>query len=145
MNTVHKLDRDGVCSGCGKPSQDYWGMASISRITRWGGNVSNLKPLCEYCFEVDCAMVEAVDDQRRFTQIGVGPAHSGALFYNGSRCYCGAVSLPFMKIGGGNCVRCAKDKRMLTQLEANNKFISKLMIELRAEIRTQKKFLTERE
>ena len=84
-----------------------------------------LNQCCEYCAEIELATIEAQEECRRFTDVGLGTEKYDG--YHGKRCACGAASLPSY----GWCVWCWRDVRMLNKEEADIRFNRKLLKQLK--------------
>jgi len=70
---------------------------------------------------MDAAILEAKDEQRRYTEI------------EHQRCPCGAVRLSSL----GSCIQCEKRYRMMERAQAEARFLRKALTELRREIKQQ--------
>lgn len=92
--------------------------------------------VCRPCEEAEQACDEAEADGRRFTQVGVGVY--GSYSFGGDRCVCGAVTVTALAF----CVQCSKRSRMLGKLQAEQKQIAGLLVQLRREARNKQKELT---
>lgn len=130
---IKKIDH-GVCRGCGEsvePEKKTFGFPETQTTKKV--QVVYLFMCCAECQAMDLAVAEAEEESRRYTLVGIGI--DGRDFYNGSRCLCGAVTHAIR----GTCIRCWRASRMLEKVDAENRLFSKMLKELRAEIRTQKK------
>lgn len=125
-----KAERED-CESCGRKEEGYFGNAYI-RETKSKREII-IFPLCKVCFENDSAIAEADSEKRRYTNIGTGS--KGIYCYNGNRCECGAVTHANL----GYCIKCSIAVRMIGKIEAEKRFINKMLKELRAEIKSKLK------
>jgi hypothetical protein len=126
---IIKHDR-AHCGACdGAPAVGRYAFASTS--TKRGRTTVSLYSACDVCADRDMAHAEAESEGWRFTEIGVGVRGDERTYYNGHRCHCGAVTLAIP----GSCVRCWRDSRMLDKAAAQSRMISRLLKELRSEIK----------
>lgn len=123
---IKYLDEGSPCLFCGAEDAKFWGNPYRHRDKVY------LSPVCAHCIEVEVALDEADADEIRYTYIATAK-HGG---YGGGRCCCGGVSLNSLK---GKCVRCWKEERMLGKKVAEHKMFSRLLTELRREIKEIKK------
>lgn len=117
------------CTGCGCADPKFWAFPHISKHS------IHLQSACYACAMVDAAIEEADSLELRYTYISVGPIDGD--YYNGSRCPCGAVGLT--NLSSIRCVRCWKEERMLGKRVAEHKFLSRLLVDLRREVKESKK------
>ena len=123
------------CRDCGRAQEGYFGSPWVRNLTgkHEGRRQVHVYSLCSCCFQTDSACAEAEANDIRFTAIGTGI--DGIESPLGARCPCGCVTHAYL----GLCIQCSKNERMLTKAQAEAKLIDKLLKELRAEIRFQKK------
>ena len=134
MFTTLIKHEDSLCGDCGRPEEGYFGAPYV--VQRKKRREVHVYSLCKICFEVDAACAEAEANDVRFTAIGTGV--DGIASPQGNRCACGAVMHAML----GYCIQCSKDYRMLSARQAEYKFINKLLKELRAEIKSKAKELS---
>ena len=121
----------GVCVGCGlEPGEGLYAF-----FCHQNKNTITCMQCCASCFEMDAAIVDAIANDRRFTEIGVGNPFGGQAFYNGARCLCGSVSHVNLR----GCIRCDMDERMLGKKQKEAKLMSKMLVDLRRSIKDLKK------
>lgn len=126
---ITKYDRP-TCHGCGsESSHGRYAFASTSR--KRGCTMVRLYAACDLCADIDTAHAEAEAEGWRHTLIGIGLRGDDRDYYNGYRCHCGAVTLALQ----GSCVRCWRDSRMLDKAAAQSRMLSRLLKELRSEIK----------
>lgn len=123
------------CWICGRDQEGYFGSPHVRELSgRYAGKrIVTVYSLCKCCFQIDSACAEAKANDIRFTEIGVGTTEIQS--YEGKRCICGAVTHVHL----GCCIQCSKDIRMLTKIQAEAKFIDKLLKNLRVEIKSKVK------
>lgn len=139
MNDIRVERHDyGRCTVCGQSLESsenvIWGDPDF--IARPKFSLLRLWRICECCQHYDTASVEADKEGWRFTAIGTGINEEGM---NPMRCMCGAVTHTALRL----CVQCSKETRMLSKKEKEAKLLHKVLVELRREIKTQKKRLEE--
>lgn len=122
----------GVCRGCGFPfkDEDRKNYAFADVYSRRGRAFVSVYRCCSACQAVDAAIEEADEQQRRYTGICAGLNGNA---YNGERCLCGCVKLVRLDA----CIQCSRAQRMLTKAQAESRLITKLLKELRAEVKEQ--------
>lgn len=100
----------------------FWGDPCIARSGRSRTDKLNIFQCCETCANYDIELHEALDEKRRFTRIEI------------DRCICGAVKLWSIEC----CVQCSIRSRMLSRAEAEQKLMSKALVELRRTLKNCK-------
>lgn len=130
-----------VCRCCGDRvkhadlvnSTPDW-MFFSSSMSKAGRQTITLVQGCESCADMDVHLAEAKADSRRYTEVST--FNKGCDW--GARCFCGAVALAMT----GSCVQCSRRSRMLDRMQAEQKQIAGLLVQLRREARNMKKELS---
>ena len=131
----HDYEYCAICAkSFGQDDIGIWGDPDFTAYPKF--SLLRLWRICECCQHYDTASVEADKEGWRFTAIGTGINVEGM---NPMRCMCGAVTHAYLRF----CVQCSKETRMLSKKEKEARLLHKVLVELRREIRTQKKRIEE--
>ena len=110
---------------------------NLSEEKYYTGEFGSLWRSCEACMNHSIELNNAISESRRFTSISTFRNGSE---WDGGRCSCGSVSLPKLN----HCIRCSRINRLLEKKQSEANILSKILTDLRREIRAQKKIAEEK-
>lgn len=122
----------GQCAMCGESITPETRRAYLhSPYKRYGTSYICAYQVCPHCEIMNFAIIEAEQEQRRFTTVCVGKHETHFGYYFGERCLCGASTIQRMNL----CVRCWRESRMLSTAQRKINAIKKMTTQLNKEIK----------